>query len=205
MAPIQSAFAAGWPEARLVNLLDDGLTSARAAEGQLGPATKARFFDLASYAYKTGADAILFTCSAFGPAIEEVAAQLPIPVLKPNEAMFEAAMKCGDRIGMIVTFAPAAATMEAEFAADATRCGSGATVESLIVSGAMEALRAGDAGTHDRLILDKADALSGFNAVMLAQFSTSRVASALKGVTRTPILTSPDSAVAKLRRMVAGS
>jgi hypothetical protein len=27
MQPIQSAFAAGWPEARLVNLLDDSLTS----------------------------------------------------------------------------------------------------------------------------------------------------------------------------------
>jgi hypothetical protein len=49
-----------------------------------------RFQRLAQYAVDTGAQGILFTCSAFGPCIEAVARRhAGIPVLKPNEAMVE--------------------------------------------------------------------------------------------------------------------
>jgi len=90
--PIEAAFARAWPEARLMNLLDDSLSADLAREGSLTPAMTARFLDLSGYAAGTGADGILFTCSAFGPCIEAVAARhAPMPVLKPNEAMVEEA------------------------------------------------------------------------------------------------------------------
>ena len=61
-----------------------------ARDGALTPAMTDRFLGLARYATSTGADAILLTCSAFGPCIEACAREFPaIPVLKPNEAMIE--------------------------------------------------------------------------------------------------------------------
>src|SRR5918997_287660 len=90
--PIEAAFARLWPEARLMNLLDDSLSADLAREGRLTPAMTERFLALARYAAGTGAEGILFTCSAFGPSIEAVAAErAPMPVLKPNEAMVEEA------------------------------------------------------------------------------------------------------------------
>ena len=92
IVPIEASFAKLWPDARLMNLLDDSLSADLARDGGLTDAMTERFLRLGRYAAGTGSDAILFTCSAFGPCIEAVArAQAPMPVLKPNEAMIEQA------------------------------------------------------------------------------------------------------------------
>ena len=107
--PVQEAFLALWPEAECGNILDDSLSLDRERDGMLTAAMTQRILALAEYAAATGAAGILFTCSAFGEAIEAAAARAPIPVLKPNEAMFEAALAAGQRIGMLATFAPSVA------------------------------------------------------------------------------------------------
>ena len=68
--PIQSAFAERWPEAEIVNLLDDGLSLDRAREPELTEAMIERFVAFGPYGYRMGADGILVTCSAFGPACQ---------------------------------------------------------------------------------------------------------------------------------------
>ena len=95
MAPVEEAFKTLWPETRRTNLLDDSLSADREAAGRLTPEMSARIMALAAYAAGTGADAVLFTCSAFGEAIDAAARAQAIPVLKPNEAMFESAFDAG--------------------------------------------------------------------------------------------------------------
>src|ERR1700759_1629271 len=105
ITPIEMAFARLWPEAGLMNLLDDSLSADGAGAGALTEAMTQRFLRVGEYAAGSGADAILFTCSAFGSCIEAVAgAQAPMPVLKPNEAMIEQAVSQGHRIGLLSTF-----------------------------------------------------------------------------------------------------
>ena len=77
MDPIATAFRQGWPEAETVNLLDDGLSRDLERRGTLeGPMTE-RIGALAAYASGLGADGILYTCSAFGSAIEKGARSQP--------------------------------------------------------------------------------------------------------------------------------
>ena len=204
MQPIQTAFAEDWPEAELVNLLDDGLTIDRARTEELTEAIIDRFVALAHYAHRIGADGLLVTCSAFGPAIERAAAELPIPVLKPNEAMFEAALAYGSKIGMLATFGPAVSTMEVEFTEEVERAKASARLSSLLVADAIDLLRKGDAETHNRLVAERAPELSGMDAIMLAHFSTSRAAAKVREVVHVPVLTSPETAVAKMKTLITG-
>jgi len=200
--PVKAAFAEHWQDPELVNLLDDSLSPDRATTEDLTPAMIDRFVSLGRYAHSSGADAILVTCSAFGPAIDQMAAELPVPVLKPNEAMFHAALAEGSNIAMIATFRPAVLTMEAEFAEYVAESGSSAKLTTIVVEPAMDALRSGDAETHNRLIAEQASSLSGFDTVMLAHFSTSRAAPALTQRLSAPVLSAPSAAVLRLKTLI---
>jgi Asp/Glu/hydantoin racemase len=204
IAPVETAFAELWPEAECVNILDDALSVDRERDGALTAAMTGRILALAAYARSTGAAGILFTCSAFGEAIERAAADAPIPVLKPNEAMFEGALAAGRRVGMLATFEPSIASMEDEFRQIAAAHRSPATIESYCVPGAMAALKAGDAAAHNRLVADAAPRFGDCDAVLLAHFSTSRAAAAASAALGRPVLTSPGSAVAKLKAVLSG-
>lgn len=203
MEPIKSSMARLWPEAEAINLLDDGLSADRAKEGpELSDALSDRFVDLGRYAGRMGADGILITCSAFGPAIDRMSAELAIPVLKPNEAMFREAIAAGGRIGMLATFAPAVATMTEEFEHFVADAGTPATLDTIVVPDAIDRLRQGDAATHNRLVAELAPRFAGHDAIMLAHFSTSRAAEAVRAVVTIPVLSAPDAAVLRMRALV---
>ncbi|SEL00022.1 hypothetical protein SAMN04515666_102569 [Bosea lupini] len=194
--PIEAAFARLWPEVTLMNLLDDSLSADLSRDGRITEAMTGRFLSLASYARATGADGILFTCSAFGPCIEAVQRALaPLPVLKPNEAMIEEAMAIGGRIGLLASFEPTLQSMPPEFPGSLT-------VTPKLAEGALAALDRGDGAEHDRLAALAASDLAGCDAIALAQFSLARAASAVAEMTGKPVLTTPDSAVRKLKRLL---
>ena len=201
IAPVEASFARLWPEAVIANLLDDSLSADLARQGTLTPAMTERFLTLARYAKATGAAGILFTCSAFGPCIEACAADLaPMPVLKPNEAMIEEAealAREGDgSIGLLASFAPTLASMPPEFAGDVR-------VRPMLADGALAALDRGNAAEHDRLAVKAAADLRESAVIALAQFSLARAAEGVAAATGRTVLTTPDSAVRKLRRLLA--
>lgn len=194
--PIEAAFARLWPQATLMNLLDDSLSADLSRDGRITEAMTGRFLSLASYARATGADGILFTCSAFGPCIEAVQRALsPLPVLKPNEAMIEEAMAVGGRIGLLASFGPTLQSMPLEFPGSLT-------VTPKLAEGALAALDRGDGAEHDRLAALAAGDLAECDAIALAQFSLARAAPAVAEATGKPVLTTPDSAVRKLKRLL---
>lgn len=201
--PIMQAFEAGWPGAEVHNLLEDSLAPDLERAGRLNQAMVGRFRSLARYATDCGADGILFTCSAFGEAIEAAARdRAPVPVLKPNEAMFAAALEAGTRIGMLATFQPSLPSMTREFEMMARAAGKDARLETHCVPAAMTALRAGDAERHNVLVAEAAARLGHCDVLLLAQFSTAQAARAVREAVSCPVLTSPDSAVEKLKRVL---
>jgi aspartate/glutamate racemase len=202
--PINLALAQAWPQAQRMNLLDDSLSAdlavnvERSGQGQ-DAAMHARFARLAEYAIDCGSDAILFTCSAFGSCIAAVAAAHPnLPILTPNEAMVQDCAQLIGSVGLVATFAPSLASMPREFPA-------AVDLSTALADGALAALNAGNTIEHDELIAKAAQQLAaeGCTAIALAQFSMVRAAGLVARRTGLPVLTPVDSAVAKLRRLLA--
>ena len=197
--PTDDAFARLWPDARLQHLVDDTLASDLHRDGRITPAMKRRFVRLAGYLADCGADGILFTCSAFGTAIDLVKQTQAIPVLKPNEAMIEAAVAQAERIGLLATDPAAIASMVPEIEALAGDAGKPVSVHARNAEGAMAALRRGDAEGHDRAIVQALGTLPEVEVIVLAQFSMARARPLVEAASGVPVLTSPDAAVAKLK------
>ena len=196
--PIETSFAKLWPEARLMNLLDDSLSADLARDGKLTDAMTDRFLAIGRYAASTGANGILFTCSAFGPCIEAVSGErAPMPVLKPNEAMIEQAAKRGRKVGLLSSFPPTLASMPREFPA---------SIELVLklAEGALAALDRGDRAEHDRLVVEASKDLRDCDVIALAQYSMAPAAEQVLQATGKPVLTTPDSAVMKLKAMLGG-
>ena len=194
IVPIEAAFASHWPEASLMNLLDDSLSADVARDGRITDAMTERFLRLGRYAVGAGANAILFTCSAFGSCIEAVAReQAPMPVLKPNEAMIEQAVGKGRRIGLLSTFPPTLVSMPPEFPASVE-------IVPKLAAGALAALDRGDRAEHDRLVGEASKDLRDCDLIALAQYSMAPTAELVAQTTGRPVVTTPDSAVLKLKK-----
>jgi Asp/Glu/hydantoin racemase len=196
LVPINEALARDWPQASRMNLMDDSLSADLAAGGGLDAAMHERFQRLAQYAVECGSNAILFTCSAFGPCIEAVARKhAPLPVLKPNEAMIADAAATGLRVGLVATFGPTLDSMRPEFPA-------GVELDCVLAEGALAALNEDDTQRHDDLIVQAAMELAGrgCGVIALAQFSMARARSQVAAQTGLPVMTTVDSAVAALKR-----
>lgn len=206
--PIAASFAALWPQARLHNILDDSLSVDRARDGRLTEAMTQRFIDLSHYAVRCGCEALLFTCSAFGPAIEAAAAGCGVPTFKPNEAMFDAALALAKReavlrIGLLATFEPSIASMAQELQACASQRGLRIAIEAGHVPEAMDDLQRGQAQLHHQKIAQAAAALPACDVIMLAQFSMAAAQPLAQRASNAPVLSSPDCAVTELRRKIS--
>lgn len=208
MAPIEAAFARHWREVQRMNLLDDSLSVDRARDGALTDAMVCRLDELAQYAVRAGCGGILFTCSAFGPAIEAAARASGVPTLKPNEAMFDAALAAPPRgrvlrLGLLATFQPSIPSMQAELEAMARDRGVDLELRSVFVPQAMDDLAQGRAAEHHGRIAGAAGTLADCDAVLLAQFSMAAAAPLVQAEVACPVLASPDCAVLSLRQRMS--
>ena len=200
MAPASTSFKKKWPEANIVNVLEESLAVDMLADGKMTPRMIERFSRLGQYCVDAGADGILFTCSAFGEAINYLKTQQSIPILTSNQAMFEELLERGGTIAMLTTFGPSLQTLRDELSQMMQEKGVEVQVDSFMVDGALDALLARDQAQHDFLIAEQINRLSQYSTIVLGQFSMAAAANHPAIRTQARVMTTPDSAVRKLKQ-----
>jgi Asp/Glu/hydantoin racemase len=188
------------PNVDTFNIVDDSLVRAIGAKGALTADIARRVEAYITSAEAGGADHILVTCSSIGPAVEASAPFCAVPVLRVDQPMADAAVAAGCRIGVIATL-PTTLNPTSDLVRRRA-IGAGKTIEltARLVTGAFEALMAGDAATHDTLVAAALRELSGeVDVILLAQASMARVVDTLpEADRRVPIFASPPTAIAHL-------
>lgn len=203
IAAINGSFKKLWPQASLANLLDDSLSADLQRVGKIDPSLTDRFIKLARYACEAGADGILFTCSAFGRAIDACKDILPIPVLRPNEAMVAEAFNYGNRLALMATFEPAIPSITEEILAHASALGRSVSIDPIFVANAFKAAQDGDLDKHDALIAEASRHAGNADVICFAQFSMSTAAESCAHASEKTVLTTPDSAVRLMQKLLA--
>jgi hypothetical protein len=69
-----------------------------------------------------------------------------------------------------------------------------------LAEGAMAALDRGDRAEHDRLVVEAAKDLRDCDLIALAQYSMAPTAAQVAAISGRPVVTTPDSAVMKLKQ-----
>ncbi len=187
------------PKTERFHIVDESLLGVTRRMGSLTATTKRRVLGYILSAADAGADLVVVTCSSIGPAVDESAGFVAVPVLRIDEPMADEAVRLGSRVGVLATLST---TLEPTAALVAWR---GAEVRAQLCEGAFDALQAGDRDRHDELVRAGLERLVGdVDVVVLAQASMARVTDALPPQS-IPILSSPRLGVERVAQIVRES
>lgn len=191
------------PGVKVFNIADDSLIKNTISCGALTPDTARRVVGYARSAEDAGADYIMFTCSSIGRAVETAAGLVNVPVLRVDQPMAAMAVEKGNRIGIIATLSTTLDPTTDLVRRNALQVGKEIELFPHLCEGAFEALMAGNAETHDRLVGGALKAMSEtVDVIVLAQASMARVVDANPSLAeKLPILASPPIAMEYLSKI----
>jgi hypothetical protein len=201
LAPIERAILEEMPDARVRHLLDEGLSSEAERYGGVTVACVERMMTVLDLAIRAQADAVLLSCTAYSTMVPQARERFPgTPIYAVDQLMVERAVAQASRIGVLATFPAGLEQQRVMLQAEAAARGKTIAIEGSLHPEAMAALRAGDAATHDKIVLDALPALADRNElVLLAQVSMARVYPQVPQRYADRVLSSPQLAVRALK------
>jgi Asp/Glu/hydantoin racemase len=207
LTPLFGALCAEFlPETTIFHMVDESLIKDTIREGRLRRVTMRRLLAMIESAGMAGADAVMVTCSSIGPGVAFGQKLFDFPVIRVDEAMAEAAVRMGRRIGVMATLRTTLEPTIALLVEKAQEAGIEIEIVESLCDGAFDAVLAGDATTHDRILSHALrNEMRDVDVVILAQASMARVVKTMpEGALTMPVLSSPESAVMQARDVLAG-
>jgi len=194
------------PETAIFHMVDESLIADTVREGHLRRVTIRRLFAMIESAAMSGADGVLVTCSSLGAGVALGQQLFDIPVIRVDEAMAEAAVRMGRRIGVMATLRTTLEPTIALLHEKAAEARVEIEVVDSLCDGAFDAVLAGETAVHDRILSEALrNEMKGVDVVILAQASMARVVKAMPlGTLSVPVLSSPELAVKSAQRIMAG-
>ena len=192
-----------YPDSEIMNLLDDTLIGYCMKAGYMTKDVELRLINIFQYAYHAGADYILLTCSSVGDAADLGNSLVPVPIIRIDQPMCEAAISTAETIGVVGSLSTTLEPTSNFVQKLADIKGKKINIERGLAKGAYEAGVAGNFVLHDKLIEETAIELSDkCDAIILAQASMARMEERLAAVTGKKVFSSPVSGIAQIKNYI---
>ena len=185
-------------------LYDDFLATDPAMTGKFSAINHQRLrLDMQAQAL-TGADVIVVSCSTLSPSVRLLRGEFNVPVVAIDDAMVNAAVEMGSRIGLIATANSTVIPSSSALRAAEADAGKEIDLKVLCREEAIQALKAGDQAAHDRIVLEMADEMRDRDVLVLAQASMAHMEQPVSAHTGLPVLSSPRRCVEQVRQILEG-
>jgi Asp/Glu/hydantoin racemase len=102
-ASMDAAFKIVFPEAEIVQILDETLLILFRQDGGLSVRSRRKALQMALSAQDAGVDGVLVTCSSLSPAVDELRSFLTVPIVKIDEPMIEYAVQKAESLALVAS------------------------------------------------------------------------------------------------------
>jgi Asp/Glu/hydantoin racemase len=192
------------PGIQVINFVDDSILPQLARNGGNLTEVEDRVVQYARFAQDAGADVILEACSSVGELVDKMQRAVRVPVVRIDSAMAKEAVSRGGSIGVAATLPTTLRPTTALLEGAGRGRQAPVAVEPVLVQGAYEKLISGDRDGHDALLAGAlADLAHRVDTVVLAQASMARVLPRLPAEIRDKFLTSPRSAMVRVKELLS--
>ena len=199
--PVRLAFQDEFPEAEVINLLDEGLLID--FPGSITPNLRRRMSDLICYSQDHDADAIGLACSVYAPVVDSARDLVSVPLVSSYGPVMKEAAAAGSRVGVIASNSATMTDSEYYLNQAAREAGKEITIVPRLAEDLIAVLRAeGQQGFERRLEEEVLALAPEVDVVLLSQFSFASALEHLRQVSPVPVLSAPHSSARTLKQLL---
>lgn len=200
--PVRLAFQDEFPEAEVINLLDEGLFID--FDDRLTPKLRRRMSDLICYSEEHGADGIGLACSVYAPVVESARELVDVPVFSSYGPVMAEAVGKGPRVGIIASVPATLRDSEYYLLNAAKERGISIEPKLCLAEDLIPILRKeGEAGFSRRLTEEVTQMEPEVDSVLLSQFSMTTALSHVRGVVNVPVLSAPHCSALAFKKLLS--
>ncbi len=199
--PVRMAFQDEFPEAQVVNLLDEGLLAD--FQGHITPGLRRRMSDLICYSKDNHADAIGLACSVYAPVVDSARDLVSVPLVSSYGPVMAEAVAAGPRVGIIASNDATIRDAERYLRSAAQEIGTEVEPKARVADDLITVLRTQGGPAFERRLEEEVMGLAPeVDVILLSQFSFASALNHLKQVSPVSVLSAPHSSARTLKRLL---
>lgn len=189
-------------EIKIHNLFDDFLANNPNEICEFTIDNSNRLFNDIKSAELTGADVIVVTCSTLTPIVEKIRPFIKTPIIAIDDAMTKKAVNSGNKILILATAGSTEQPLRNKLDVDAKVIKKEIVVDFISNKEAFIEMKLNNMETHDKILLDVAKDIKGFDCIVLAQASMAHLDNKIQEICKVPVFANTSLCLEEIKEKI---